>query len=190
MTPRNAAVTTRNDRPHMPLAALEGLVARDRQEMHPGPGDHPCGVVPEAPLAAGVRQRRSYLELEARASSAPQARRHVRSTLARWGLSQCGLSQVADDAELIAGELIANAIAASAGLPFPAWVGLAISACPARLSVLVWDASGDRPVRRPHDDDAVTGRGLGIVAALSTRWGWTSDVRGKVVWASIDLECP
>lgn len=54
--------------------------------------------------------------------------------------------------------------------------------------VLVWDASHELPVRGRDDDAAVAGRGLGIVAALSARWGWAPDGRGKVVWAVLDLE--
>jgi anti-sigma regulatory factor (Ser/Thr protein kinase) len=89
---------------------------------------------------------------------------------------------------LIACELVTNAITASAELPFRATVGLLVGAQPGRLIVMVWDASRERPVRPNPDDDAVTGRGLAIVAALSARWGWVSDVRGKVVWAMVDLE--
>jgi anti-sigma regulatory factor (Ser/Thr protein kinase) len=125
----------------------------------------------------------TYLELESRAGSVPQARRHVRDTLARWGLGD-----VADDAQLVTSELVTNAIAASAALPFRADVGLLVAACPGQLMLLVWDASQDRPVRRSDDDDAVAGRGLGIVAALTSRWGWAPDERGKVVWAVLDLE--
>jgi anti-sigma regulatory factor (Ser/Thr protein kinase) len=113
----------------------------------------------------------------------PQARRHVTGTLARWGLGD-----VADDAQLVTSELVTNAIAASAALPFRADVGLLVAACPGQLILLVWDASQDRPVRRGDDDDAVAGRGLGIVAALTSRWGWAPDGRGKVVWAVLDLE--
>lgn len=158
-------MTTRNDCPHGPRAAL-------------------CPVPAQRVPAAGARQR-AYLELAALASSASQARRHVRDALARWGLSH-----VADDAELIASELVTNAITASAALPFRAAVGLLVAAQPGRVFVMVWDASHKRPVLPGQSDDAVTGRGLAIVAAMSASWGWVPDARGKVVWAVVDLEDP
>lgn len=132
-----------------------------------------------------ARSWRAYLELAAVAGAVPQARHFVRGALARWGLSHA-----ADDTELIASELVTNAISASAALPFLAGVGLLIAASPGRLTVLVWDASQEQPVRPDPDDDAVTGRGLAIVAALSAGWGWVPDVRGKVVWATVDLDGP
>ena len=176
MTARNATVTTRNDRPPSPIARLHEVAiasAPTWSRAAPGPAVDGC-------------PRRSYLELDARASAAPQARHHVRRTLARWDLGQ-----VADDAELVTCEMVGNAIAASAALPTPAGVGLVIAAWPDRLMVVVRDASADRPAPSPGSDDyAVAGRGLAIVAALSTRWGWAPEGRGKVVWASIDLERP
>jgi anti-sigma regulatory factor (Ser/Thr protein kinase) len=178
MTARNATVTTCNDRPPSPIArSHEVAIAPPPAGSRAAPG----------PTVDGC-PRRSYLELDARASAAPQARRHVRRTLTRWELGQ-----VADDAELITCELVGNAIAASAALPAPTGVGLVIAAWPDRLMVMVRDASADRPVPTPSpglDDYAVAGRGLAIVAALSTKWGWTPEARGKVVWASIDLERP
>lgn len=147
---------------------------------------NPCadGGLPPGLLGAPATAL-AYLELPALAASVPLARRHVRGTLAQWGLGA-----VADDAETVTSELVTNAIVASAALAFRAEVGLLVATCPGQLMVLVWDASSDRPVRRHDDDDAVAGRGLGIVAALSARCGWTPDGRGKVVWAVLDLARP
>lgn len=122
------------------------------------------------------------IEVEAHAEAVPQARRYTRSTLARWGLDKA-----ADDIELIACELITNAITASAALPFRANVGLLLAACPGRLVVMVSDASRAQPVRRRDGGEGVTGRGLGIVEALTTAWGWVPEAHGKVVWAMLDL---
>jgi anti-sigma regulatory factor (Ser/Thr protein kinase) len=149
---------------------------------HDAPTRSNDSVRPPGALSVPPAQM-AYLELESRAGSVSQARRHVRSTLARWGLGN-----VANDAQLVTSELVTNAIAASAVLPFRADVGLLVAAYPGQLMLLVWDASQDRPVRRSNDDDAVAGRGLGIVAALTSRWGWAHDGRGKVVWAVLDLE--
>jgi anti-sigma regulatory factor (Ser/Thr protein kinase) len=135
--------------------------------------------------APGRPPRRTYLELEALANAVPGARRHVRDTLARWDLGE-----VSDDVELVTCELLTNAVSASAVLPFRASVGLLVTACPGRLVTLVWDASLQPPVPADPDDDAAGGRGLAIVEALSTRWGWVPDERGKIVWAMLDLGYP
>jgi anti-sigma regulatory factor (Ser/Thr protein kinase) len=126
--------------------------------------------------------RRACLELAALPSEVPQARHYLRDTLTAWGLSR-----VSDDIELIACELLTNAISASAALPSPASVGLLVTADPDRLVVTVRDASAEGPARPDHDDDAVAGRGLAIVDALSTAWGWAPDPPGKVIWAAVDL---
>ena len=133
---------------------------------------------------AGTRTRRSYLEVPSQPSAVPEARRWIRARLARWGLGA-----VANDAELIIAELASNAITASAAMPFPAHVGLLVAADRAGLALLVWDASPEPPVQKPADDDALCGRGLQLVAALSERWGHTVDdrQRGKVVYAVLAL---
>jgi anti-sigma regulatory factor (Ser/Thr protein kinase) len=142
-----------------------------------------CDIeVPMLTAAQDASARRAYLEVEAHAEAVPRARRYTRSTLARWGLDRA-----AYDTELIACELVTNAITASAALPFRANVGLLIEACPGRLMVLVRDGSRAEPVRRHDGAEEVTGRGLGIVEALTTAWGWVPDGHGKVVWALLDL---
>ena len=99
------------------------------------------------------------------------------------------LGAIACDAELIVSELVTNAVTAGAAVPFPARVGLYLAADTDRLTLLVWDSSPQPPVRRPHDHDAVAGRGLEIIEALSDRWGWSvPGDRGKVVWALLDLD--
>jgi hypothetical protein len=50
--------------------------------------------------------------------------------------------------------------------------------------VLIWDASPRQPVRREHDNDAESGRGLELVQALTEEWGvCPGGLGGKVVWA-------
>jgi hypothetical protein len=59
-----------------------------------------------------------------------------------------------------------------------------------QVVVLVWDASPLPPVLVDASEDAETGRGLLLVQALSTRWGWhfPPGLGGKVVWAQTVLE--
>lgn len=106
------------------------------------------------------------------------ARLHVRARLAQWGLCQ-----LSDTAELIASELITNAIQAAKGNE----VGLELVLTPRSLIVKALDDSPNAP-KATHVDDvlAESGRGLTLVAALSARMGYyfTDDAR-KVVWSEI-----
>ena len=49
----------------------------------------------------------------------------------------------------------------------------------------MWDASPLRPTLKNAGAEADGGRGLMIVAALSTTWGCSDANIGKVVWAAI-----
>lgn len=108
----------------------------------------------------------------------PFARRAVRD----W-LQAVGLHSHHPTAELLVCELVTNAL--RHGSP-P--VELRIRAGLERvLRVEVLDgADGAQPVRHEPAPDAVSGRGLGIVAALAVRWGTEADDSGKVVWAELD----
>ena len=102
------------------------------------------------------------------------ARRFVASHLAANGL----VSAV-PDACLVAGELASNAVVHTHG-PFTITVATAIDS----VLLTVGDESPtmSRTPRPPEWEDR--GRGLAIVAALSTDWGVTSEAhRGKSVWA-------
>ena len=118
--------------------------------------------------------------------SARAARRLTRNTLRDWGLAF-----LAEDAETIVGEFVANAVthAAAAGeLPPQAGGGEpgAAPAPPHRRG----DLRRARPVatrprcsRRPASVEE-SGRGLQMVDALSDVWGWSPVAgRGKAVWA-------
>ena len=132
------------------------------------------------------RAHRSYVEVAAAPGAVPHARRCTRQALAAWELGQ-----VADDAELVASELVTNAVRATARKQRAAPVALYLAADPGRLTLLVWDACSELPVHRPHGDASAGGRGLDIVQALSDRWGTQAPVRGgKVVWAWFDLDRP
>jgi hypothetical protein len=63
----------------------------------------------------------------------------------------------------------------------------------ARLLVLAGDHSYAQPVRMQPGASAERGRGLVVVEALSTGWGWypaTSRGLAKVVWAEIQADSP
>jgi anti-sigma regulatory factor (Ser/Thr protein kinase) len=52
------------------------------------------------------------------------------------------------------------------------------------------DGCGDDPVIRRADDLAEGGRGLALVAALSSRWGYRATGRGRTVWAEATWPIP
>lgn len=110
-----------------------------------------------------------------------QAREFVRDSLERWGLRSC-----ADEVALVAGELMSNAVCH--GLP-PAAASTARLGLARQDSTLVCavnDPSPELPVLRAEDEFLERGRGMRIVDALSSSWGWSRPTRaGKTVWARI-----
>ncbi|MEU9833095.1 ATP-binding protein [Streptosporangium sp. NPDC048047] len=103
----------------------------------------------------------------------------VQETLTAWGLGR-----LADDVVLAAGELLANAV--SYGEPL---VRLTLRAEDTALWVEVTDRGPELPRRLNLGLDAVHGRGLTIVEALSDAFGVTPlpDTPGKTVWARWSL---
>jgi anti-sigma regulatory factor (Ser/Thr protein kinase) len=141
----------------------------------------------QAAAAEAVRFLQTRLALAALPSAVSCARGHVRAVAHEWGLAE-----LADTAELLASELVSNAVQASerlrtrADLAIVPVVRLWVTSDGESLFVYVWDASNDMPVRHeagPADD---SGRGLMIIDALSADWGaYREPGGGKVVWAAI-----
>lgn len=126
--------------------------------------------------------RQTHLELAAFPSAVPCARAHVRAVA-----TECGLAHLADTAELLASEIVTNAVQASGQLKIAETPVVRITVTTERESLLirVWDGSDETPVHQqagPNDDG---GRGLTIIEALSTDWGACPEEDGKVVWALI-----
>jgi serine phosphatase RsbU (regulator of sigma subunit) len=105
-----------------------------------------------------------------------RARKAVRSTLNDWGLSQ-----LEETAELLASELVTNALLYSNG---PISVRLLRDHS---LLCEVYDASDEVPLLRAADHDDDGGRGLHLVKALSQRWGTRRTSGGKSVWFELAL---
>ncbi|MEV7968009.1 ATP-binding protein [Sphaerisporangium sp. NPDC088356] len=140
---------------------------------------------------AGVRTRAQYLEIPARPEAAFYARKHVRRVLVEWRLEA-----LLDTAELIASELVANAVKAMAGggasdgreapcdAPEHIWIDVYRAADVVVLEV--WDAGRTPPVPRAAAPDDEGGRGLRLVDALAENWGYRRPVTGgKVVWCTL-----
>ena len=122
------------------------------------------------------------LIVEALADAVPSARAHLRQLLSSWGRAE-----LCQDAGVVVSELVTNSVAASAGrrpssAPVLVWLG-SDGHC---LLLSVADASPLPPVRLSLRPDAEGGRGLALVEALTSRWGWyPAGVAGlrKFVWA-------
>lgn len=63
---------------------------------------------------------------------------------------------------------------------------LALTLLDGRLRIAVSDGSRARPrISRLASPDATTGRGMGMVAALSAAWGVEADENGKTTWCEL-----
>jgi anti-sigma regulatory factor (Ser/Thr protein kinase) len=108
----------------------------------------------------------------------PLVRRSVRSAATVVGASAL------DDIELVASELVANAVVH--GVP-PVVVRTRL--IDQHLQVEVDDHHPDQPLPTNGTLTEERGRGLLVVAAIASDWGWRIDERGtvKTVWAQLPL---
>jgi anti-sigma regulatory factor (Ser/Thr protein kinase) len=104
-------------------------------------------------------------------------RRFVAATLKAWGLGRLEW-----DAALVVSELANNAVCHAAS-PFR----VLVSRAPDGVRIGVQDAAPDKPRRRDAAVDAVGGRGMAIVAALSENWGCDRLAEGKFTWADLAI---
>jgi anti-sigma regulatory factor (Ser/Thr protein kinase) len=87
------------------------------------------------------------------------------------------------DAMAVVAELVGNAVRHAAPLPGGV-VRIAWRLAGGDLLIRVTDGgAAGTPTVRPPSLDAVDGRGLAIVQALSYRWGVDRDGLGQCVWA-------
>ena len=138
---------------------------------------------PAGAAGAGTTMRRmSFIELAPLPSAVPCARLHAIHVLRDWQLRD-----LSDDAALIVSELVTNAVTASAILPDRPPVSLRLISDGQSLRIEVQDRSpADPHPDAESSDDAEHGRGLGVVAALSTRCGSErSGPHRKTVWAEL-----
>ncbi|MEO3813598.1 hypothetical protein ABGB17_31770, partial [Sphaerisporangium sp. B11E5] len=110
--------------------------------------------------------------LEESLASIPLARRLVRGRLTDWGLEEDG-----DVAELLVTELVANALRHAVGAPV-----VTLIADGSVLRCQVRDASTERPHLLATEIYDETGRGLHLVDLLARHWGVTGHPGGKSVW--------
>ena len=146
--------------------------------MRPRIAGTPAGSGPDCPFAQGGAQVSGVVlaeqswELEPAALSARAAREHVRALL-----DAAGRLDWLDAAELAVSEIVTNAVLHA---------HTAMRVC-ARIDddgllVEVHDLNPALPSQRSYDTHATTGRGMELVAAVTTAHGVQASSSGKVVW--------
>jgi anti-sigma regulatory factor (Ser/Thr protein kinase) len=135
--------------------------------------------------AAGNWPLSNFLELGALPTAVGSARLHARLVVREWGFAE-----LSETVELLVSELSTNALQASRLLEQPAVIGLWLLSDHQRVIVSVWDGNPQPPLRKRVSEDDEGGRGLILIEALSTRWGWypSRDVGGKCVWCEIQRQ--
>jgi hypothetical protein len=103
------------------------------------------------------------------------ARRFVAKSLTEW----C-IPNIVDDAACVVSELATNAVMHAAS-DFV----VAVSARNGIVRISVRDSSVVRPIEGVSPSMATDGRGVAMIAALSTAWGAEITDAGKVVWAEL-----
>src|SRR5512141_2137821 len=128
-------------------------------------------------LLESVGQRREIettLDLPRALTSATTARRFVTKTVTDWNLTP-----LLDDALLVASELATNAVTHA-----DSSCRIRLSLTDASLRIDVIDTGAGTPEPQPESFTEEHGRGLLLVAALTTAWGLEIiPGEGKVVWA-------
>jgi anti-sigma regulatory factor (Ser/Thr protein kinase) len=129
--------------------------------------------------------RRAWLDPDAASAKAREFTRHV---LHSWGLLA-----LAEDATIVVSELVSNALRHGVrGTNQVALDGIDLLLCcrAGLMACAVADPGAEAPLLLSPDLTAETGRGLHVVEALSTAWGWTRlGGQCKAVWATMPIPC-
>ncbi|MFG2602718.1 SpoIIE family protein phosphatase [Streptomyces sp. NPDC048514] len=131
--------------------------------------------VPQSPRPSGRLQQHV-------APGDPEALTHARHMI-RAAVHAWGARDRADEIELVADELITNALMHTEGSSIVTLRALDDS----RLRIEVADSSSALPRRREAGEDGVSGRGLLLVDRLADSWGVEARGGGKAVWCEFRL---
>jgi anti-sigma regulatory factor (Ser/Thr protein kinase) len=96
-----------------------------------------------------------------------------------------GLSDVADVAELLAGEIASNVILHTQ----TPWLRLVVEVTGGNLRVCVSDSDPQLPTVHVPSEGEPRGRGLMLVNLLANDWGATQRSTGKIVWFTLSGDC-
>ncbi|KQW49281.1 response regulator receiver protein [Nocardioides sp. Root1257] len=120
----------------------------------------------------------AVLDLPNDLSSVSVARRFVRDKLSEWGIEE-----PLDDAQLVVSELAANALTHA-----DSSYRVRITTSGSALRIEVEDGGVGTPEPQPLTDDEEHGRGLHLVGALAASWGMDAgETGGKRVWAELPI---
>lgn len=136
----------------------------------------PCA--PQKPLRPTVLQKRC-VTLAAAPASVGMARSQVRATIQAWEIPVDEAIAV-----LLTSELVTNAIRHERDDT----ITLVITCAYGQLHVDVHDTSCPLPVPMDGPPDAETGRGLVLVASLSSSWGYYRTQTGKAVYFTLGFK--
>lgn len=131
-------------------------------------------------LTAADRTRSASRHLPQDASAAGLARSFVTRTLEEWAVAE----DVVGTAELCVSELVTNVVI-HAGTPST----VSLRTDEEFVLMTVQDHGGPGRVRVPDRDDveAISGRGLSLVEALTSAWSVEESTDGTLVWCEIPL---
>lgn len=96
---------------------------------------------------------------------------------------ELGRTDLCDDAALVVGELVTNAVLHGGGC-----TGVGLEPTGDGIRIEVRDASRLPPLLGRPTEGSLTGRGLRLVDSVSARWGADAERSGKVVWAELTGE--
>jgi hypothetical protein len=132
-------------------------------------------MIPTCPTE--LHQRRVQLTREPLAAA--ETRSQVRAVIRAWKIPVDP-----DIAVLLASDLVTNAITRGNGET----VTLDIKCSRCQLRIDVCEAPSSLPMRAVEPADTETGRGLILVAALSTEWGSFRTPSGKAVYFTLAFQ--
>ncbi len=133
----------------------------------------------EAPVSSSRRRQDVSLVLPPDMTAVGRARSFVRTHCRAAGVPTATCDTVA----LLTSETVTNAF-----IHGRSEARLRLVVRPDRVRVEVGDDNSRHPVRAERQDDALDGRGLDILALVSSAWGVTDDVAGKIVWFEVAPE--
>jgi MEDS: MEthanogen/methylotroph, DcmR Sensory domain/Histidine kinase-like ATPase domain len=158
---------------------MSSIAASDLTDAHQVCRHHSAMVAPSSYSATGTHRipepAATRSQVFVPVPLAPRAaRRFVRETLRAWDEHELTVSAV-----LVISELATNAVVHANG-PFR----VSIRRTQSVVRIEVQDMSPQRPEQRLTSVD-LTGRGIALVAQLSTRWGTDDSAHGKTVWVDL-----
>ncbi|WP_170127132.1 ATP-binding protein [Kineococcus rhizosphaerae] len=114
----------------------------------------------------------------------PLSSRAARHFVADWCIAEGVIGDVVDTLLLLTAEVVTNAV-----LHGRSDVLLRVGRVGSRVRVSVGDENTRLPLRRESDPDALDGRGMALVEALSDAHGVDVGTLGKTVWFDVATAC-